>query len=330
MGALSFFSYFFLGLGPGLAFFCTIIAPKSFLVLLSFFSCFLWLVMLLFISAIFKGFEPFPETTSSFAGILLASVAMEEILRYGLWWMHTKGVTMLEGIARDAGHRFALVDRLYMALAWGFGHAACHSIFFFLSFLPLVAGDGTYYLKDCTQMSMFLIGALYSLAFGMILTSSMVVAFEGYAHLKWGPGFASVATRPVEPAWRTWFHVLFAPVLHVTAALVTLLNMAQDGCLIAQPVNLALGLASTGYAAHLAWTRGAADSKRQATARLARDSSEPLNTLVTDDNTFPDAFPPGHAPPGPASTLHVASSIASASSVTLVSRRGTAAPTTSM
>ncbi len=39
MAALTFFAYFFLGIGPGLAFFAMFIAPKSFLVLLSFFRC---------------------------------------------------------------------------------------------------------------------------------------------------------------------------------------------------------------------------------------------------------------------------------------------------
>ncbi len=86
----------------------------------------------------------------------------------------------LEAMARNTNHRFAMLDRLYMAVAWGYGHGACHAIFFFLSFLPLTTDDGTYYLDVCPQMSIFLIGALYSLAFGMILTSLMVIAFDGY------------------------------------------------------------------------------------------------------------------------------------------------------
>jgi anterior pharynx defective protein 1 len=76
--------------------------------------------------------------------------------------------------AKQMGHRFILMDKLYLALGWGYGHGACHVIFFFLSFLGLTTGDGTLYLKQCPQMSFFLIGALYSLGMGMILTSGMV------------------------------------------------------------------------------------------------------------------------------------------------------------
>lgn len=35
---------------------------------------------------------------------------------------------MLETVARETERRFGLLDKLYIALAWGFGHAACHSV----------------------------------------------------------------------------------------------------------------------------------------------------------------------------------------------------------
>eukprot|EP00955_Chlamydomonas_euryale_P055482 356133-Chlamydomonas_euryale.AAC.7 len=84
-------------------------------------------------------------------------------------------------------------------------------------------------------MSVFLIGALYSVAFGMILTSSMVVTFEGYRCVgAWpmGAGTAAVAdsadaaaaapnrTR-LRPAATPldWAHVAFAPAVHLLASL---------------------------------------------------------------------------------------------------------------
>lgn len=106
----------------------------------------------------------------------------------------------LEGMSRSTGHRFALIDKLYMALAWGFGHGACHTVFFFLSLLPLTGGDGTFYPVQCPAMSLFLTGALLSLAFGMVLTCAMVVAVEGYHTGNIG-------------------YVAMAPAMHVTAAL---------------------------------------------------------------------------------------------------------------
>lgn len=93
-------------------------------------------------------------------------------------------MTTLEGISHSQGHRFSLLDKLYMGLAWGFGHGACHATFFFMSLLPLTTGSGTFYQAACPQFSMSLIGALYSLAFGMILTRWEVAAVcvRGVAH----------------------------------------------------------------------------------------------------------------------------------------------------
>jgi anterior pharynx defective protein 1 len=75
-----------------------------------------------------------------------------------------------------------------------------HQIFFYLSFLPLTTGDGTFYLDVCPQMSLFLVGALYCIGFGMILSSITVVAFEGYQT-------------------KNWFYIAYAPILHFGASL---------------------------------------------------------------------------------------------------------------
>ncbi|GFR47451.1 hypothetical protein Agub_g9175 [Astrephomene gubernaculifera] len=235
---IDFFGLFFLGLGPGIAFFLVVIARKSFLVLLSLFSTFVWLVVLLITSAIFRGFVPLKVLQGPYAGMLIASVAIQEAVRYGLWRMNRKAVETLESMSRSSGHRFSQLDRLYMAMAWGYGHAACHAIFFFLSMLPLTVGDGTYYIDACPQMSIFLVGALYCLAFGMLLTCLMVVAFDGYMGRK--------------PA-----HVGAAAVLHLGAALLTLLNFRSGGCVVAMPVLIAAGLLMTVYTVGICWKTGA-------------------------------------------------------------------------
>jgi anterior pharynx defective protein 1 len=51
---------------------------------------------------------------------------------------------VLDSHARQSGHRFHLIDKLYLALGWGWGHGAAHVIFFYLSFLPLTTGNGTW------------------------------------------------------------------------------------------------------------------------------------------------------------------------------------------
>jgi hypothetical protein len=63
----------------------------------------------------------------------------------------------LDGMASASGRRFSMLDKLYMAAAWGYGHAATHAVFFFLSMLSLTVSEGTYYRDSCPQMSIFLV-----------------------------------------------------------------------------------------------------------------------------------------------------------------------------
>ncbi|EFJ50144.1 hypothetical protein VOLCADRAFT_109690 [Volvox carteri f. nagariensis] len=233
---IDFFGLIFLGLGPGIAFFLVVLARKSFLVLLSLFSAFLWLVVLLIISAIFRGFVPLDPEQGPYAGLLIASVAIEEAVRYGVWRLHRKTLEPLESMARSSGRRFALLDKLYMALAWGYGHSASHAVFFFLSFLPLTVSDGTYYNPACPQMSIFLVGALYSLSFGLILTSLMVIAFDGYME-------------------RRIAHIAAAPLLHLGASCLTLLNFKKNGCVVSMPVLVGLGLLLVLYTIGISWRK---------------------------------------------------------------------------
>lgn len=235
MAALTFFAYFFLGCGPSICFFLTFINPKAFLTLLTFFSCFFWLVILLLTSAIFYSSFPSTASVSSYAIILAISVFIQEICRLLVYFFHSKSVKLLEKQALAHNQRFNLIDKLYLAVAWGFGHSLCHSIFFFVSFLSLTTSNGTFYLDKCPQMSLFLVGSLYSISYGLILTSIAVISIQGF-HTS------------------NWFHIAYAPLVHMAASLITLLNLRQDGCIISMPVDLGIGVVSTIYATLLAWT----------------------------------------------------------------------------
>jgi hypothetical protein len=118
-------------------------------------------------------------------------------------------VASLELVARNRGHRISIIDKLYLALGWGYGHGACHVVFFFVSLLSLTTGEGTFYAESCPQMSIFLVSALHSLAFGMVLVAIMVVALEGY----------HTSSR---------WHVLYAPAMHLLCALVV--GAAASSC----------------------------------------------------------------------------------------------------
>lgn len=152
MAAAAFFGHALLGLGPGIAFFLAVIAPKSFVVLLSLFSAFLWLVVMLLASALLRGFVPIASTQQAYAGTLLAAVAVEELARYGVWRLHRKTVAVLHRMSESSGHTFTPVDELYLAVGWGYGQAAVHVLIMFGSLLPLTAGHGTVYTAACPQV----------------------------------------------------------------------------------------------------------------------------------------------------------------------------------
>lgn len=251
------FGYFLLGLGPGLAFFLVFIFPKSFLVLLTFTSAFYWLVVLLLTACIFRGFLPVSQAAGPYAGLLVGAVVLQELGRWLLWLIHSKTSRVLEIQARASGQRFELVDKLYLALGWGWGHGAAHAIFFYLSFLPLTTSDATWYLDTCPRFSIFLAGAMYCLAFGMLLTSLMVIAWEGFHE-------------------RHRLHVVYVPCMHLGAALLSLLNMRRDGCLVAMPLLLGIGALNMAYAAQLCWRKAVQAAAATAHGSLATDSVTPL------------------------------------------------------
>lgn len=145
-----------------------------------------------------------------------------------------KSVKLLEKQALAHDQRFNLIDKLYLAVAWGFGHSLCQSIFFFVSMLSLTTSNGTFYLDTCPQMSLFLVGALFSIAYGLILTSITVISIQGF-HTG------------------NWIHLAYAPLVHFAASLITLFNLTQDGCMIAMPLDIGIGVVSTIYATLLAW-----------------------------------------------------------------------------
>jgi anterior pharynx defective protein 1 len=152
MPAAAFFGHALLGLGPGIAFFLAIIAPKSFVVLLSLFSAFLWLVVMLVTAALLRGFVPLAPTQAAHAGTLLAAVAVEELARYGVVRLHRRTVAELRRMSVSSGHTFTPVDELYLAVGWGYGQAAVHALIMFGSVLPLTAGHGTLYTTACPQV----------------------------------------------------------------------------------------------------------------------------------------------------------------------------------
>lgn len=125
MAAGPVFAHLFLSVGPAAVFYCLFIARKSFLVLLTLFSAFYWLTVLLFTSAIFRGFLPLNEAGKSYVGVLVVCVAIQEAARYGLWRIHSRGMDSLRQYATSRDLAITKLDQLSISVSWGFGHAAC-------------------------------------------------------------------------------------------------------------------------------------------------------------------------------------------------------------
>eukprot|EP00798_Chlamydomonas_sp_ICE-L_P008408 gene8408-18301_t len=147
-----------------------------------------------------------------------------------------------------------MLDRMYLALGWGYGQGACHVVFLFASLLQLTSSSGTFYIDTCPDMSLFLVLALYSIAFGCLLPSLMVLYFEGCQS-------------------GNMFHMAAAPLLHFAAALLTVGNMTHNGCLWVMPVIIVIGVASVVYTGRLCWSKILKEDYKKQMVPLSSDES---------------------------------------------------------
>ncbi|XP_062172589.1 gamma-secretase subunit APH1-like isoform X2 [Alnus glutinosa] len=175
--------YALLALGPSLSLFACVISKKPFLILTVLSSTLLWLISLILLSGVWRGFLPLKSTTWWPYGLLIfTSVAFQEGLRVLFWKVYKRLEDILDGFAERVSkpHLF-LTDKMQIALAGGLGHGMAHAVFFCLSLLTPAFGPATFVVDRCSRIPFFLVSAIISLAFVTIHTFSMVIAFNGYA-----------------------------------------------------------------------------------------------------------------------------------------------------
>ncbi|CAL5417034.1 unnamed protein product [Camellia sinensis] len=205
--------YALLALGPSLSLFVAVISKKPFLILTVLSSTLVWLISLIVLSGLWRGFLPLKTTAWWPYGILiLTSVAFQEGLRILFWRVYQRLEDILDAFAdRVSKPRLFLTDKMQIALvgrgpedpfgergrffegramildwlvdrrAGGMGHGVAHAVFFCLSLLTPAFGPATFYVDKCSQIPFFLVSAIIALAFVTIHTFSMVIAFNGYA-----------------------------------------------------------------------------------------------------------------------------------------------------
>ncbi|XP_078447484.1 gamma-secretase subunit APH1-like protein [Wolffia australiana] len=230
--------YALLALGPVFSLFVAVIAQKPFLILTVLSSTLFWLMSLIILSGLWRGFLPLRSTASwPYMILLLTSVGLQEGMRIVFWRIYRMLENMLDALAdRMSRPRLFLTDKMQIALAGGLGHGLAHSVFFCLSLLTPSFGPATFYSDKCSQMPLFMISALISLCFAFIHTFSMVIAFNGYAE-----------GRKVDQ--------LVVPAVHLVASFMTLINLSDGGCLFGLPLLGVVMVFTLYYCWQMAWRR---------------------------------------------------------------------------
>lgn len=239
--------YLLLALGPSLSLFVAVISQKPFLILTLLSSTLVWLMSLIALSAVWRAFLPFKTASVwAYALLILSSVAFQETLRFLLWRGYQRMEEMLNAFAdRVSKPRLFITDKMQIALAGGMGHGVAHAVFFCVSLLTPAFGPATYYVEKCSQMPLFLVSSLTSLAFVTIHTFSMVIAFSGYSEGNKTDQY-------------------FAPVVHITAGFLTLINLASGGCVVGIPLVFVVAILTLAHCGKMVWRRLRENRYRQA------------------------------------------------------------------
>jgi hypothetical protein len=161
--------------------------------------------------------------------LILSSVALQEGVRLVFWRLYKKMEEMLDAFAdRISKPRLSWTDKMLIYLAGGLGHGVAHAVFFSLSLLTPAFGQATFYVERCSRMPFFLASAIIALGFLFIHTFSMIIAFNGYEE-------------------KNKSDQIFVPVVHLAAAIMTMVNLAPGGCLIGTPLLLVMAALTLRY-----------------------------------------------------------------------------------
>lgn len=154
--------------------------------------------------------------------------------------------------------------QVLLAFAVGYGQAVAHALVFSVSWLPLTGGKGVLYAGACRSMSHAPAAALTMLGLFFLHAGSTVVAFDGGTH-----GNLVQAAVP--------------GVVHLLAALLTVLNTWTNSCAGLAGAEIAAGVAMMACALVVHQRRCGMTPVSYAAVRS--------NAVLAED-----AIPAGHSP----------------------------------
>lgn len=160
MGLVALAGLLLLGLGPALAFFALVLAPRPLLTLVAVSASAFWLLVLLAAALVAR---PFLQEGPAAYLLPLLAVAAQEAARPLLWSrLFAPGLGGLSRLAPSLGARPPKAeDELLLAASCGWGHAAAALALLYLSPLALAVGPATLYSAACPGVSLFLLAGAF-------------------------------------------------------------------------------------------------------------------------------------------------------------------------
>ncbi|XP_042473654.1 gamma-secretase subunit APH1-like isoform X1 [Zingiber officinale] len=208
-----------------------------------------WLISLIVLSGAWRVVLPLNSAAWwPYVILIFTSVGFQEATRLMFWKLYKRLEVILDAFAEEKFRsRLSWTDKMQIALAGGLGHGVAHAVFFCVSLLTPSFGPATYFVDRCSRIPFFLVSAIISLVFVIIHTFSMIIAFNGYAD-----------GRKVDQ--------VVVPVVHILAAVMTLMNLAPGGCSIGVPLLCCVGAITMYYCWQMVWRKLTEHGRRQRNA----------------------------------------------------------------
>lgn len=214
-----FFGSILIGFGPIASLYFFVVAKRAQLAIFAITSAFIWLVAIL-ITATFWKILPF--LNDSVVGTVIFTIILEEIVRFGLYWMYKLAEKKISKITNDKDH-LPLNDTT-SSIAGGVGFSLMRAL---MMYGPVVASSvgsrGAAFSDSCTYLPLLFSSGLMTLAGTVMDVGLMVLGFEGYKN-------------------KNFVYIGIVWIIHFGSGLLTLANQSENGCVYSIPLNFGAAL----------------------------------------------------------------------------------------
>lgn len=201
--------------GPAIALFVLFVLPSAQLVVLMVGSSFFWLLSILFTSIVWYILVPL---RTYYWFIVPFAVLFQEVTRWAFYQLYTKAQKGFSARASTSIPVPQALDYFAASLAIGLGFGLTQGVVMYGSVLVDAYGPGTLFAPACSSISLFLLSAVFSLAFIIMHVLLSVLSFDAF----------KMTTRN---AFVLKVAIIFGA--HLAISLLTLLNQQGGSCIAA-------------------------------------------------------------------------------------------------